>query len=126
VTRTLQASVEQSHDKDGIIWPAPIAPFHVHICLLDPSEAKAQQVCDKLTAQLEKHNVEVFVDDREERPGIKFKDADLLGLPVRVNIGKRGLENNELEVVSRKTKEVKKVSPENTSAAILEMLGSLR
>ncbi len=126
VTRTLQASVEQSHDKDGIIWPAPIAPFHVLICLLDPADPKAIEVCGKLTKDLEAKGLEVFIDDREERPGIKFKDADLLGLPVRINIGKRGLEQNELEVVDRKTKTVKKVPPDQAASTAHEMLGALK
>jgi prolyl-tRNA synthetase len=125
VTRTLQASVEQSHDKDGIIWPTPIAPFHVHICLLDPADPKSAEVCEKLVKELESKNIEVFIDDRDERPGIKFKDADLIGMPVRVNIGKRSLEAGELEVVSRKTKTTVKVSPEKAPQSILEMLGPL-
>jgi len=126
VTRTLQASVEQSHDKDGIIWPVPIAPFHVHVCLLDPSDSKALSVCESLTQSLKEQGLEVFIDDREERPGIKFKDADLLGFPVRVNIGKRGLDQNELELVVRKTKEAIKVSPDRAASAIFEVLGKLK
>jgi prolyl-tRNA synthetase len=104
VTRTLQASVEQNHDKDGIVWPIPIAPYHVHICLLDPADAGCSQISEEIYRSLWRKGIEVFVDDRDERPGIKFKDADLIGVPLRINIGKRGVENNQLEVVNRKAK----------------------
>lgn len=111
VTRTVQACIEQNHDKDGIIWPAAIAPFDVHICLLDPKDEKALQVCAKLEKDLNARGYDVFIDDRDERPGVKFKDADLLGFPTRIVIGKKGLDNNEVEVVNRRTKEVLKVAP---------------
>jgi prolyl-tRNA synthetase len=95
------------------------------VCLLDPSDARSAEVCERLVADLQKQNTEVFIDDREERPGIKFKDADLLGLPVRVNIGKRGLEAGELEVILRKTKEIKKLAPDAAAKVVVEWLGSL-
>lgn len=111
VTRTVQAAIEQSHDKDGIIWPLEIAPFKVHMCVLDPADAELMKVAEQFYADFNAQGVDVFMDDRDERPGVKFKDADLLGMPVRVVIGKRGLQNNEIEVVDRKSKEVSKVAP---------------
>ncbi len=112
VTRTVQAAIEQSHDKDGIIWPKAIAPFHVHLCVLDPKDAELMKVADKFYQDLGSAGIEVLMDDRDERPGVKFKDADLLGMPVRVVLGKRGLDNNEIEVVNRKTKDVQKITPD--------------
>lgn len=111
VTRTVQASIEQSHDQDGIIWPKAIAPFHVHICALDVKDEKVMGLANTLEKELSSMGIDVLVDDRDERPGIKFKDADLLGMPLRLVIGKRGLENNEVELVERKTKAVKKINP---------------
>lgn len=112
ITRTVQAAVEQSHDKDGIVWPTSIAPFLVHIALLDPKDEQASQLSEKLYHELNSQGIDVFVDDREERPGVKFKDADLLGFPVRVNIGTRGLSSGQIEVIDRKTKEILKMSPD--------------
>lgn len=122
VTRTVQASIEQSHDNDGIIWAKAIAPFHVHICLLDTGDANAVAVCEKLVAELESKGVECLVDDRDERPGVKFKDADLLGMPVRVVIGKKGLENKEVEVVERRGKATAKVAPEAIVGEVMKVL----
>lgn len=123
VTRTVQAAIEQSHDADGIIWPKSIAPFHVHMCVLDPKDAQIMAKADEFYNQLNAQGIEVLMDDRDERPGVKFKDADLLGMPLRVVLGKRGLENNEIEVVERKTKEMKKVHPDNLMSEIKSLLG---
>ena len=110
ISRTVQACVEQNHDKDGIIWPLSIAPYHVHIALLDPEEGKLPaEVADQIYTELKKRNIECLIDDRNERPGVKFKDADLLGMPLRVVIGAKGLDNGEVELVPRRTKQMVKV-----------------
>lgn len=111
ITRTVQAVIEQNHDKDGVIWPVSIAPYTVHIALLDPDQPDARKVADQLYRDLNEVGIDCLLDDRNERPGVKFKDADLLGLPLRVNIGARGLAANELELIERKTKKMDKVSP---------------
>jgi len=121
VSRTVQAVVEQNHDADGIIWPYAIAPFHVHLCLLDPDAPNVVKVCEDIMQGLEHAGLEVFIDDRDERPGVKFKDADLLGLPIRINLGKRGLEGGQIEIVDRKTKEVSKVSPSEVVDATVSL-----
>lgn len=118
ITRTVQAVIEQNHDKDGIIWPVSIAPFAVHITLLDPDNAEAKQVADKLYDGLKQSGIDCLMDDRAERPGVKFKDADLLGMPLRVNIGARGLAAGELELIERRTKKLDKVQP----GAVLERI----
>jgi prolyl-tRNA synthetase len=111
ISRTVQAVIEQNHDKDGIIWPASISPYAVHIALLDPEDATARSTAEKLYADLNGAGIDTFMDDRVERPGVKFKDADLLGFPLRVNIGARGLAAGELELIERKTKKMDKVQP---------------
>ena len=81
ISRTLQACIEQSHDADGIIWPWAIAPFQVLVCVLDPQLAEAADLAAQLGAAAERAGADVLVDDRAERPGVKFKDADLIGIP---------------------------------------------
>ena len=124
VTRTMQAVVEQSHDKDGIIWPASVAPFQVVLDLLDPDNADVAKVAFDLEAQLEAAGVDVLVDDRAERPGVKFKDADLIGFPVRVVVGAKGLANGGVEIKRRdQPKEAMvKVAPDAALAAIQSAL----
>lgn len=88
VTRTLAAIVEQHHDENGIIWPMSVAPYHVIITLVKPDDPQQAEVADKIYNELTKAGVEVLLDDRAERPGVKFKDADLIGIPVRITVGK--------------------------------------
>ena len=125
VTRTVQAAIEQSHDADGIIWPRAIAPYDVHICLLDIKDQAAVELTSKIETDLASLGFDVLVDDRDERPGFKFKDADLIGMPIRINIGKRTLESKEFEVVIRKTKEVKKIGQEMLVKEVCEILKGL-
>jgi prolyl-tRNA synthetase len=103
VTRTLQAVIEQSHDENGMIWPFSIAPYLVHICVLDPKHQDLVTLAEQYEKQLEAEGIDVFVDDREERPGVKFKDADLLGFPLRLTLGKKGFDQGLVELVVRKT-----------------------
>ena len=123
VSRTVQAVIEQSHDKDGIIWPAAVAPYQVCISLLDPDQAEVAAVADKLEAELEAMGVDVIVDDRAERPGVKFKDADLIGFPVRVVVGAKGLANGGVEVKRRdQDKSQMKIVPAAEAAAAIKAL----
>jgi prolyl-tRNA synthetase len=122
VTRTVQAAIEQCYDADGIIWPKSIAPFHVHLCALDIKSEKVMGLVRQLESGLMEIGIEVLVDDRDERPGVKFKDADLLGMPIRINIGTRGLEAGEIEVVERKGKAVHKVAPDNVIETVKTLL----
>ena len=101
VSRTVQAVIEQSHDKDGIIWPASVAPFQVVLENLDPKVDEVNKIVNELELRLETSGIDVIVDDREERPGVKFKDADLIGFPVRVVVGAKGLANGGVEVKRR-------------------------
>ena len=124
VSRTLQAVIEYSHDKDGIIWPASVSPYQVCICLLDPDQAEVVKVSDELEAALEAKGIDVIVDDRSERPGVKFKDADLIGFTVRVVVGAKGLTNGGVEVKLRSEDKSKTrvVKPEDAAAVIEELI----
>jgi prolyl-tRNA synthetase len=103
VGRTMAASIEQNHDEDGIIWPAPIAPFPVEVLMVREDDAAAQQVATALEEALAAVGMEPLVDDRPERPGVKFKDADLLGLPYCVTVGPRGLADGKVEIKERRS-----------------------
>ena len=109
ISRTMQAVIEQSHDNDGIIWPWAVAPFQVIITLLDPSVAEPAELAKKLAAVAEQAGADVIIDDREERPGVKFKDADLIGIPLRITIGGKGLLAGVIELKWRAKKDVIKV-----------------
>ncbi len=122
VSRTLQAIIEQSHDTDGIVWPWPVAPFQVLICLLDPKLPEAVAMAEKLAAAAEAAGADVLLDDREERPGVKFKDADLIGVPLRVVIGGKGLKDGIVEVKPRASKEVQKIAVGEAEAKLAEFV----
>jgi prolyl-tRNA synthetase len=102
VTRTAAAAIEQNHDDNGIIWPLPLAPAHVHLVAVNVKEEKQRGIADRLYSELQNAGVEVLYDDREERPGVKFKDADLIGIPFRVTVGPKGLERGALELKPRR------------------------
>jgi prolyl-tRNA synthetase len=121
VTRTISAIIEQNYDADGIIWPWPVAPYHVHLLCLDPGNVEVLSVAEKLEKTLESNGLEVLLDDREGlSPGVKFKDADLLGFPLRAVVGAKGLKEGVVELRDRRTKEVSKVKPDDLLAAINE------
>ncbi|WP_429884563.1 proline--tRNA ligase [Geoalkalibacter halelectricus] len=101
IGRTLASAIEQNHDADGIIWPLPIAPFEVLVVMLNPNDAEVKAAAEQLYAELLGEGVEVLLDDRDERPGAKFKDADLLGIPLRVTVGARGLKDGQVELKER-------------------------
>ena len=102
VSRTLQAVIEQSNDKDGIIWPLSVAPYHVCITPLNYSpEGQPMTLGLQLLAELTAAGIEVILDDRDERPGVKFKDSELVGFPLRVNLGEKSLAKGEVELKPR-------------------------
>lgn len=125
VTRTLQAVIEQSHDADGIVWPISVAPFAVNLLLLDPKDTAVCAVVDQLEKDLQARGIDVFVDDREERPGVKFKDADLIGCPIRIVAGAKGLAKGGVEVKLRTTKEIDLVPVEHAVEKISNLVDTL-
>ena len=122
ISRTMQAVIEQSHDKDGIVWPWAVAPFQVLICLLDPKLEEALSVAKTIGSAAERAGGDVLIDDREERPGVKFKDADLVGIPLRVTIGGRGLKEGIVEVKWRHEAEVSKLPLADAPEMIAQMV----
>jgi prolyl-tRNA synthetase len=118
IGRTLQAIIEQSHDADGITWPWNSAPFHVLVCVLDPQLAEAMDLAKKLGAAAERAGADVLIDDRAERPGVKFKDADLVGIPLRLTIGGKGLKEGIVELKWRAQKDVAKIPLAEAEARI--------
>jgi prolyl-tRNA synthetase len=119
VTRIAASAIEQNHDKDGIIWPVPLAPFEVSLLSLQPSDPQVAEACDRLYAELEKAGIEVLYDDRDERPGVKFKDADLVGIPYRIAVGKKGIAEGAVELKARRAPEVVKVKLDEVVAAVV-------
>ncbi|MBF0369612.1 MAG: proline--tRNA ligase [Magnetococcales bacterium] len=109
VSRIVAAAIEQNHDDNGIIWPMGLAPYQLQILLLNPKQTETREVALELYQRLIGHGVEVLLDDRDERPGIKFKEADLLGIPLRVVVGGRSFKQGALEVQARAGGEAQQV-----------------
>jgi prolyl-tRNA synthetase len=110
ISRMVAAAVEQNHDANGIIWPFSIAPFQALLLPINYDDKKIRDATDGLYRELETRGVEVLLDDRDERPGVKFKDADLIGIPLRVTIGAKGLEKNIFELRHRRDGRVEEVA----------------
>jgi prolyl-tRNA synthetase len=109
VSRTMAAAIEQYNDKDGIIWPVSIAPYAVIVVPVQMKDAVSVAKAEEVYQQLCQAGIETVIDDRDERPGVKFKDADLIGYPLRVVVGPKGLAEGKLEVKARKTGSVEMV-----------------
>lgn len=123
ITRTVAAVIEQNYDDDGIVWPWPVAPYQVHLLNLDPGNVEVMELSNRLEKELEEAGFEVLHDDREGMsPGVKFKDADLLGFPLRLTVGARGLKEGTVELRDRRTKETLKVAP----ASVLEKVAAAK
>lgn len=109
VTRTMAAIIEQHHDDNGIVWPIAVAPYHVIITVMKPDDEVQAKVADQIYSELTAAGVEVMLDDRKERPGVKFKDADLLGIPVRITVG-RGAADGMIEYKMRRDADKEEMS----------------
>lgn len=124
VTRTVQAVIEQCNDKDGILWPLAVAPYQVCITPLAVTpESPAMQLAEKFYSELTAQGVEVILDDRDERPGVKFKDADLVGFPIRIAIGEKSLAKGEVEIKPRNAA-LTAVKSEDAVAQVLALVKS--
>ena len=120
--RLLAAAIEQNHDDKGIIWPLPVAPYHIYLCPLYREGSRVAEVAENLYAELEAAGLEVLFDDRNESPGIKFNDADLLGIPIRVTISPRTLEKDAVEIKQRSEKEARLVPLEGVAEKLQELV----
>lgn len=125
VTRTLAAVVEQHHDDNGIIWPMSVAPYHVIITLVNTEDGVQAACADRIYEELLAAGVEVILDDRKERPGVKFKDADLLGIPVRITVG-RGAANGTVEYKLRRDADKTELSIEDAVKAAIDVVNAER
>jgi len=110
VGRTAAAAIEQHHDADGIVWPISIAPFEVTVLPVNMKNAALAAAAERVAGELDARGIEVLFDDREERPGIKFKDADLSGIPLRVTFGEKNVEAGYAEVRDRGTGATERVA----------------
>ena len=120
VSRMIAAIIETSHDQNGIIWPKEVSPFDILVLPLNITDAKSRELAFKLYAELNSSGVEVLLDERDERPGVKFKDADLIGVPLRVVIGEKNLKNNMIELQFRADKRVEVINVEEALSKIRE------
>jgi prolyl-tRNA synthetase len=122
VSRTMAAAIEQNYDENGIIWPMAIAPYH---CIVVPISLKDQEVAataERLYHELKDLGVETVYDDRDERPGVKFKDADLVGYPLRVTIGQKALANGQVELYNRRTKSIELIAVDKVCIRIKKLV----
>ncbi len=121
VSRLAQSAVEQSYDKDGIIWPVAIAPYHAIISIPNISDAQQVEVAEKLYAELNQSGIETLLDDRDERAGVKFKDADLIGIPYRIVTG-RSLKLGKVEVVERATHKSQEIPIDEVNSTLKQWI----
>ncbi len=129
VERNIAASIEANHDENGIVWPIAIAPYHVVITVVRPDDEGSEEVSSDIYDELTAAGVEVLLDDRKERPGVKFTDAELIGIPLRITVGPRGLENGVVEFAVRRSGEQREVATKDAVAevhAFLEEAGQQR
>ena len=124
ISRIISAVIEQNYDNDGIIWPFSIAPYEVLILAVNYYDEKVKYVADRLYKELVDLGIEVLLDDRDETPGVKFKDADLIGIPLKVTIGKKGLLENKVEIKLRNSSKVEKEDIKEVKNKILSLISS--
>jgi prolyl-tRNA synthetase len=125
VSRTMAAAIEQNNDANGIIWPVPIAPYHVVVVPVSVKDQQQREFAEKVYQALQDAGVETVLDDRDERPGVKFKDADLIGYPLRITVGARCVAENVVEVKVRRTGEEHKFELVDFVTNIKELLNKL-
>ncbi|NLX12799.1 MAG: proline--tRNA ligase [Phycisphaerales bacterium] len=126
LNRILAAAIEAHHDADGIRWPLSIAPFHVLIVALDVRDEQVMATARQLHDVLTERGIDVLLDDRDSRAGVKFKDADLIGIPIRVTVGKKTLAEGQVELKMRTGGELEKIAPDAAIAEIAERVGASR
>jgi prolyl-tRNA synthetase len=125
VSRTMASAIEQNYDEHGIVWPVPIAPYHVVVVPVSTKDTAQMDLAEKIYRELQEAGLETVLDDRDERPGVKFKDADLIGYPLRVTIGAKTIAEGLLEVKARRTGEEYRFSLDNYVQNIKEALTKL-
>ena len=122
IGRTAAASIEQSHDEKGIIWPMPLAPFHVHLVPVNVKDKPTMDAAETIYKDLVEAKVDVLMDDRDERAGVKFNDADLIGIPIRLTIGNKTLKENSAEMKMRNSNDVSLIRLDEVKKKVLEIV----
>jgi prolyl-tRNA synthetase len=123
ITRTVAAAVEQHHDDAGIVWPAPLAPYGALVVPVSVTDATLRETAERIARELDDAGVDALLDDRDERPGVKFKDADLIGLPVRVTVGPRALARGNVELKRRDEAQATEVPVAEAAARTAALVG---
>jgi prolyl-tRNA synthetase len=126
VGRTVAAAIEQGNDENGMILPFPIAPFEVDVLPVNTAHGETMEVAHGIYRALQDKGVDVVLDDRDERPGVKFKDCDLIGIPIRVTVGERNLKEGLVEIKLRTEKESQKVKKEEAAGRVLSYVEELK
>ena len=122
IGRAVAAVAENHNDESGLIWPLSVAPYQMLITVLDVDDETSMGIASEFEVALQEAGIEVLVDDRDARPGVKFADAELIGIPYRVTVGVRGLANNEVELTPRSTGETKMIDRNALLETVLEEL----
>ena len=126
VNRILAGLAETKHDENGLIWPLAVAPYEVIISVIGANETDTLSAAETFYGQLQAAGVDVLLDDRDLRPGVKFKDADLIGIPLRVNFGGKGLKEGVVELKWRTSAESQRVATADAVKTVLEQLTARR
>jgi prolyl-tRNA synthetase len=126
VGRTVAAAIEQNHDENGMILPFAIAPFEVEVLPVNTSHGESMEIADTLYRTLLDKGIDTILDDREERPGVKFKDCDLIGIPLRVTIGERGLKEGRVDIKMRTEREPVRVPKEDVLEKVMEHVAAAK
>jgi len=120
ITRCLAAILEANHDEAGMVWPMKVAPYEVVITVVRPKDIRTAEVADRIYDALIDARIEVLLDDRDERPGVKFKDADLIGIPYRVTVGPKGVEAGTIELKRRAGGSTRELPIDRAAGEIIE------
>ena len=125
VSRTMAAAIEQCNDKDGIIWPRSIAPYEVVVVPVNAKVPEQLALAEEIYEELKKAGIDTVIDDRKERAGVKFKDCDLIGYPLRITVGPKAVESDTIELKVRKNGETAEAGKADVVAKAIEMLKDL-
>ncbi|MET0151222.1 MAG: proline--tRNA ligase [Candidatus Binatia bacterium] len=126
ITRTVAAAIEQNHDANGIIWPMPLAPFSAIVVPVNQAEETVRSTAERIYGELRGRGIDALIDDRDERPGVKFKDADLIGVPLRVTVGPKALARGNVELKTRRADKAVEIPAEEAAARIADEIGRAR
>jgi prolyl-tRNA synthetase len=124
ITRTVAAAIEQNHDANGIVWPIPLAPFSAVVVPVNQTEESVRSTAERIYAELRQRGIDTLIDDRDERPGVKFKDADLIGIPLRVTVGPKALARGNVELKARRAAKAAEIPVGEAAARVADEIGN--